>query len=79
MNYYSSAMLALDVARERSAEADRYRLASRFAAAGPTRTSTLRRVAARLVAAFSRGSARIVRRLDECVADELGRALAPAK
>lgn len=79
MNYYSSAMLALDVARERSAEAERQHLASQFAAAAPTRTSTLRRLAARLIAAFSRGSARIVRRLDDCVADELGRALAPAK
>jgi hypothetical protein len=79
MNYYTYAILALDIARERSAEAERNYLASQLAAAVPARTSSVRRLAARLIAAFSRGSASIVRRLDECVADDLGRELAPAE
>jgi hypothetical protein len=41
--------------------------------------SRLRRPAALLLAAVSRGSAAATRRLDECVADELGRALAPLR
>lgn len=79
MNHYTYAILALDLARERSAEAERDYLASQLAAAAPSRPSTIRRLAARLVAAFSRGSAWIVRKLDDCVADELGRTLAPAE
>jgi hypothetical protein len=76
MNHYL--FLALDIARERSAEAERnYRLSQLIA--GTSRPSTVRRLAARLVATFSRGSARIVRKLDDCVADELGRTLAPAE
>jgi len=79
VNHYTYAILALDIARERSAEAERDYLASQLAAGLPYRTSTVRRLAARLIAAFSRGSASIVRRLDECVADDLGRSLAPAE
>jgi hypothetical protein len=79
VNHYTYAILALDIARERSAEAERDYLASQLAAAVPARSSTIRRLAARLLAAFSRGSASVVRRLDDCVADELGRSLAPAE
>jgi len=41
--------------------------------------SRLRRPAARILAALSRGSAAAVRRLDDCIADDLGRSLAPSK
>ncbi len=79
MNHYSYALFALDIARERSAEAEREYLASRLTAGAPRRPSATRRLAARSVAAFSRGSAWIVRRLDGHVADDLGRTLAPAE
>ena len=41
--------------------------------------SHVRRAMALGLAALSRGSAAAVRRLDECVADDLGRALAPSE
>jgi hypothetical protein len=78
MNHYSYAILALDIARERSAEAERDYLATQLTS-GLSRTSGIRRLTARIVAAFSRGSAWIVRRLDGHVADDLGRTLAPAE
>ena len=40
------------------------------------RGSFLRRPAALVLAAFSRRTAAVVRRLDECVAEDLGRAMA---
>ena len=43
----------------------------------PARRSFLRRPAALLLAAVSRGTVAIVRWLDECVAEDLGRALDP--
>lgn len=79
MNHYSYAILALDIARQRSAEAERHYLESQLLAGASPRTSPLRRLAARLVAAVSRGSAWIVRQLDARIADELGRKLAPAE
>lgn len=79
MNHYAYGLLALDIARQRSLEAERHYLETQLAAAIPARPSAVRRLAAQVVAAFSRGSARIVRRLDDCVADELGRTLAPAE
>jgi len=78
MNHYAYTIMALDIARERSAEAERNYLLSQLTA-GSARPSRIRPLAARLIATFSRGSARIVRKLDDCVADELGRTLAPAK
>lgn len=78
MTHYSYAILALDIARERSAEAERDYLASQLMSGMP-RTSGIRRLTAQIVAAFSRGSAWIVRRLDGHVADDLGRTLAPAE
>ena len=41
--------------------------------------SHVRRAMALVLAALSRGSAAAVRRLDECVADDIGRALAPSE
>ena len=58
--------VALDVARERSLEADRYRLA-RLATAG--RPGVARRALARVAASLSVGAAGVARRLDEHALD----------
>ena len=85
-SYY--AILALDLANERSREADELRLA-RLAREtwdedrgdyewlpAPDRNSGLRRGLARATAAVSRGAAAVTRRLDDTVAEDLGRTLA---
>lgn len=79
MNAYLYSLLALDIARERTREAEQHWLAEAVAGAASARRSRPRRLAAQLLAAVSRGSAAIVRRLDACVADDLGRTLAPAE
>jgi hypothetical protein len=78
MNAYLYSLIALEVANERTREAEQHWLAQAVAGVAPERPSRLRRPIARLLAAVSLGSASIVRRLDECVADDLGRNLAPA-
>jgi hypothetical protein len=78
MNHQLWAFIALDLARQRAEEATRYRLALIATEGQPSFSSSLRRSLARGLAAFSRGSASIVRRLDSCIADDLGRSLAPA-
>lgn len=60
-------------------ESEEHRLLAEFRAAHESETSGLRRSAALVLAALSRGSAAAVRRLDECVADDLGRALASSE
>ena len=88
MNYLYS-FLALDLASQRAAdvfsieyrqtrEANEARHAAELAATND-RPSYARRALARGLAAVSRGSAAAVRRLDDVVADDLGRALAPGK
>jgi len=67
-------ILAADYAMERRREADHRRL---VALVTEHETSLLRRVAAQVLVAISRASASAVRRLDACLADDLGRALAP--
>jgi hypothetical protein len=70
---------ALEVARDREREARNHRLAidaQAGATSSTTRPSRLRRGTALVLAAVSRGSASAVRRLDDCVAEDLGRALA---
>jgi hypothetical protein len=79
MNHYAYVLMMLDIARQQSAEGQRRYREARLAADIPAQTSWPRRFAARVVASVSRGSARIVRKLDDCVADELERTLAPAK
>lgn len=76
-NFYS--LIALDLARERTREAEAHWLAASLAGTQPTRPSRVRRLAATALAAISRGTANAVRRLDSCIADDLGRELAPAK
>jgi hypothetical protein len=53
--------------------------ARRAAELSADRPSIARRALARGFAALSRGSAAAVRQLDDAVADDLGRALAPGK
>lgn len=77
MNQLVLGYLALDLARERAAEAER-RFQVRLQSQRPSRLAGLRNLSARVLAAVSRGSARLVRRLDTCVADDLGRSLAAA-
>ena len=76
MNAYFYSLLALDLARERSLEAERSWLADVATDAGGH--SAVRRLAARAFASVSVGSASLARRLDECIADDLGRSLALA-
>ena len=78
MNHQLFSFLALSLANERAAEADRYR---RWAAAKADDESSplLRRSLARVMATISRSSAWAVRRLDSCIADDLGRSLAPTE
>ena len=79
MNSYLLSLIALDIARERTRQAEHRWLEASLIDAEPERVSTVRRGAARLLAAVSIGSASIVRRLDSCVADDLGRTLSPAE
>ena len=79
MNQYT--FLALDLARERAMRADGERRAIEAMRARPRRdhSGLVRRSLARGLATLSLGSAAVVRRLDECVADDLGRTLAPTE
>jgi hypothetical protein len=72
-------MYALEVARDREREANEDRLAAEARAGMTSTPSRIRRPAALFIAALSRGAASAVRRLDDCVADDLGRALAPGE
>ena len=80
---YPYVIIALDLARERAEEharrAQRDRYVSEALAARPSLSGQIRRLMALVLAAFSRGSAAIVRHLDDCVADDLGRTLAPTE
>ncbi len=71
--------IALDLANERAHEADRHRLAAEARSGRPHRPSWPRRGLAHGFALLSRGSASVTRRLDDCVADDLGRRLAPTE
>lgn len=71
--------VALDLARERARDAELAHRAAVAAAARPARPSAVRRGLANGFALVSRSSAAAVRRLDDCVADDLSQALAPVK
>ena len=60
-------------------ESEEHRLLAEFRATREGETSRVRRSAALVLAALSRGSAAAARRLDECVADDIGRALAASE
>ena len=72
-------MLAIQRDREFGYESEERRMLAEASALDSDGPSVIRRSAARVFAAVSRGSAAAVRRLDECVADDLGRALAPSE
>jgi hypothetical protein len=76
ISYYAT--LALDLADERSREARERRLARLAREGRVDQPSALRRGLARTTAAVSLGAAAATRRLDECVAEDLGRSLAVA-
>jgi hypothetical protein len=72
-------LYALEVMNDRERQARNTRFAADFREASLSvteRPSRLRRPAALIFAAVSRGSAAAVRRLDDCVAEDLGRSLA---
>jgi hypothetical protein len=79
VNHQLYSMLALSLAKERAAEAEQYRRVSAAMSERPSSPSLLRRSLARGLATISRGSAWVVRRLDSCIADDLGRSLAPTE
>jgi hypothetical protein len=76
-------LLTPENADRRSREADRafehHRLLALAREGGPPRRSVVRRPAAQAVAILSLGAAALVRRLDDCVADDLGRSLTPTE
>jgi len=74
--YY--AWLALDLANERAREAEERWHLRLVREAQSERPSAVRRGLARATAAISIGAAAATRRLDECVAEDLGRSLAVA-
>ena len=74
-----SFFLAIDIDRERRVAADHRSLERRVRAARGARRSTVRRQLAVALAAISRSSAAVVRRLDACLADELVGRLASSR
>ena len=72
-------LLAMDIATARAEEAREAHRAALLNAGLVERPSFPRRALARGLAVLTRGSAAAVRRLDDVVADDLGRALAPGK
>jgi hypothetical protein len=71
-------LYALEVTKDRRRDFTNERLLIEARATEP-KPSRLRRPIAVALAAVSRGSAAAVRRLDDCVADDLGASLAPTK
>ena len=71
------AYVALQIAEERVHEADQHRLAALARAGRPASTRSIRRSTAVALASISSVAASAVRRLDECVADDLAERLRP--
>ena len=72
-------LYALEVSRDRDHEIRNRLLLEEAPDDLTSRPSRLRRPVALVLAALSRGSAAAVRRLDDCIADDLGRSLAPSE
>jgi hypothetical protein len=84
MHYLTIYALELARDREREINAEHLLAEQRRSLAdsdqdGGRRLTVVRHPVALVLAAFSRGSAAAVRRLDDCVADDLGRSLAPTE
>ncbi len=73
---YLYSFIALDLVESRAREARHARFTDSFRVERP---SVVRRALAQVLAAVTRGTATVTRRLDARVADDLGRALAPGK
>jgi hypothetical protein len=71
--------IAMELANDRAREAAHDYRAAQLRHGLPARPSAVRHGLANGMAALSRGSAAVARRLDECVADDLGRSLAPSE
>ena len=78
MNHYYT-FLALDIARERERDAALQRRAELAGRDRIQRPSVVRRGLAHALALVSRGSTAAVRRLDDCVAEDLNQALAAGR
>ena len=77
-------LYALEVTKDRDREINAERLLAEQRrqlsdADDGRRLAVVRHPVALVLAALSRGSAAAVRRLDECVADDLGRAISPSE
>jgi hypothetical protein len=79
VNHQLWTLIALDEARQRAEETSRHNRASLDFDWEPSSPSRLRRSLAHGLAAISRGAASVVRKLDGCIADDLGRSLAPTE
>lgn len=71
------ALVALQLAEERMREADRHRLAALARSGRPEKRRSIRRSTALALASVSSAAASVVRRLDDCVADDLAERLGP--
>jgi len=71
------AFVALEVAEQRRREADQDRLAALARAGRPQNDRSFRRSIAVALASVSSAAASLVRRLDQCVADDLAERLGP--
>jgi hypothetical protein len=69
------AFVALDIAEQRRREADQDRLAALARAGQPENNRSIRRSTAVALASISTAAASLVRRLDECIADDLAERL----
>ncbi len=78
---FADIFLATDIANERRREAEQHGLAVRAAMSSRSGEgrSAVRRLAARGFAQISRSSALAVRRLDDCIADDLTARLATGR
>ena len=71
------ALVALELAEQRRREADQDRLAALARAGRPQNDRSIRRSTAVALASVSSAAASLVRRLDQCVADDLAARLGP--
>ena len=71
------ALVALELAEQRRREADQSRLAALARAGRPQNDRSIRRSTAVALASVSSAAASLVRRLDQCVADDLAERLGP--
>jgi hypothetical protein len=78
-NYWAYQALMARREQELDRDLEHHRLMMELRAIEEWRPSRARRLTALALAALSRGTAGVVRRLDDCVADDLGRALAPTE